>query len=1127
MSTRTHARRWIVGAVAVALAPGMALSAASVAVAAPAPDPVVASGSDWSVTTTPGGYLVDLKLDEPLPMVNDAPTIIVDGEPLGLAQESEDGLSLSIVTNDASVADATDVSKGWSSGEEDKASETTETPVTEESPQSRIMTEQLDALAQAAAVPDPSTLGQYGVTEAEYDFGDQAIALAAIGGIRGEMTGKMYLTDATGERPTIVLLHGRHTSCSGQGANPLRWPCGPTQMNVRSYLGYEGTARALASNGYNVLSIAANSVNSNDNQLALDYGAQARGQLILDTLSMLEKANAGAAVSYDDITTATDTVPSVTTTRTLDEALVRATTRTDQPAAPSGVTAASLKGRFDLDHVGIMGHSRGGEGVVSAATLNQGLAKPFGIESVLPLAPVDFGRMTLPDVPTAVFLPYCDGDVSNQQGQHFIDDSRHAFDDNVLRSAVWVMGANHNFFNTVWTPGLYPAATSDDWSTRDTTSSCSTRDATRLTAAQQYQVGVSYMTGFFRLTMGGETQFQSLFDGSVKPSTTATSYADVRVMATQPASSTSLVTDFTTNNSLIRVSGGATAAVCTNLSGRTVSQSLPFCATTKGSSQVPHWTPGSFAPNVPEFPTTRFLWTGASTTDPSVPSTGQLRITVPADYRDLTTRSQITLKTAPDESVPSGTDFTITVVDGTGATYQVAASALNPLAINRMPGGTNTTLNKIVLQQLTIPTSTITGIDLRDVREIRLTAGVGADGTGTGGVYLSDLAFDTPSVGTPVVQTRTTVNVAPTAVEEGSGPGSAEVAAYLSRADTKPVTGYVSVLGSASGAVGIGMEKVTFQPGETCKTVTVATLGNSAASDKGSTNFKVSATNTSNAVMGAQAFNNLTVREDDGTTGTEIPPVGIQGDACAEYEASLAPVPLAVDKDAVAPGDSFTVTASGFRVGEAVLFGFAGADLGVVIADDAGAATWTVNVPVNSTLGAADVTALGAGSKRDARAAVSVLAPTTTVLAAPTSSTEGEEVAFAATVTGADVEGTVSFTEGDTVLGTADVVDGVATFRYAGLAAGEHTVVASFGQTATAFASVSDPVVITVAAAPVPSPTASPTPGGNAVPAGTGSSSGDLASTGLNVSLWILGSILVLGAGASILVMVRRRRVTE
>ncbi|WP_348788859.1 Ig-like domain repeat protein [Leifsonia sp. NPDC080035] len=1145
-------RRRIALTVAAAVIPIVALTTAPAAVAAPESDPVVAAGADWAVTTTPGGYLVTLELDEPLPMIDDAPTLLADGEPIGLATESPDGLTLGVVTTDPAVAHAESVTKGWSSGEEDKAAESPIAPATPAVPENKTLTKQLKSFAGQAAVDDPSAAGSYGVTEAEYDFGDQAVPLAAIGGIRGELTGKMYLTNASGARPTIVLLHGRHTSCSGTGANPLRWPCGPTQMNIRSYLGYEGTARSLASHGYNVLSIAANSVNSNDNQLALDYGAQARGQLILDTLGMLATANAGRSVSYDDITTATASAPSTTTTRTLDEALLRATTRTDQPAPASTVTAASLKGRFDLGHVGIMGHSRGGEGVVSAATLNQALAKPYGIESVLPLAPVDFGRMTLPDVPTAVFLPYCDGDVSNQQGQHFIDDSRHAFDDDVLRSAVWVMGANHNFFNTVWTPGLYPAATGDDWRTTDTTSTCATTNPTRMTAAQQYQVGVSYMTGFFRLTMGGETQFQSLFDGSVKPSTTATSYADVRVMATQPASKTALVTDFTETSSLVRVSGGATAAVCTNLTGRTVPQSLPFCATAKASAQVPHWTPGSFAPNVPEFPVTRFLWTGASTTDPAVPSTGELRITVPAKLRDASRQAQLTLKTAPDEAVQTGTDFTITVVDGTGKTFAIAASAVNPLAVNRMPGGTNTTLNKVVLQQLTIPTSTITGIDLTDVREIRLTAKVGADGTGTGGVYLSDLAFDTPSVGTAVVQTRTTVNVAPTAVEEGSGPGTADVAVYLNRAEKSPVTAYVSVIGSATGLVGVGMEKVSFGPGETCKAVTVPTLGNTATSASASTAFKVSVTNTTDAVMGAGAFANLTVREDDGVTGTTtaLPPVGAQGDVCAELAAATTPVPLTTSAEDVAPGGAFTLTAAGFRAGETIAFTYGDTALGTAVATAEGTATMEVPVAEDADLGPADATATGSGSARRATVVVSVLAPTvTTLAAAPGKPAAGEKVVLTATVTGRDATGMVTFTDasaanpkprtaalaaGPTKLGEIEVVDGVATLTLpSGLAAGEHTITASFARTATADASTSEPITVTVAAAP-----AAGGPGGSDGP-GNGSGSGpgtqvagsdestgigSLAETGSTIGLWLLAATAAILMGGGVLALSRRRR---
>ena len=82
---------------------------------------------------------------------------------------------------------------------------------------------------------------------------------------------------------------------------------------------------------------------------------------------------------------------------------------------------------MDFSEIGIMGHSRGGEGAVTAGNLNEGLAEPFDIKSIFALAPIDFTRATLPDVVTTTLLPYCDGDVSDQQGQHFYADSREAF----------------------------------------------------------------------------------------------------------------------------------------------------------------------------------------------------------------------------------------------------------------------------------------------------------------------------------------------------------------------------------------------------------------------------------------------------------------------------------------------------------------------------------------------------------------------------------------------------------------------------------------------------------------------------------------------------------------------------
>lgn len=998
----------------------------------------VASGPDFSVERAPGGYTVTLELDRPLPVKDDAPTLVVDGKDIGIATESPKGDTLTVVTSDPAVAEADSVKAGWASRSATARAESTGEVAQPEDLAEPSDLETIDA--------NPASTGSYDFTEADYDFGTQSVALANIGGVRGEMQGRIYLPTTGGRRPVVLLLHGRHSTCYAEGSSgaSLAWPCSGTRpLSIPSYAGYDGTGRALASHGYAVVSISANAINANDNQRAPDQGAQARGQLVLDTLSMLRKADAGESVSLHD------------DARDLDVSL--------DDALEDALDSADLQGRFDLSEIGLMGHSRGGEGITSAATLNAALDEPFGIRSLLPLAPVDFGRMTVPNVPLNVVLPYCDGDVSNQQGQHMLDDSRYAFDDDALRAGTWVMGANHNFFNTVWTPGKFPAGVSDDWGATSTNQTCGPVPAVadtsiRLSAGAQYDLGTAYMAGWFRLTVGGEKQFLPMFDGSgTRPEVVGT--ADVRTVTTAPSSARSTLTTFESTSSLVRTSGPATAQPCASLAGRTIPVAAPACSTL-ASSQVPHWTPASNGGNVPATPVTRFTWTG---------STGAVLVTVPKAGRDASGFDRLSLKMAADESVVTGTDLTLAVKDGSGATWSAPVSELNPYALVRLPAPSNsttTTLKKIVLQQVNVPTSTLkgAGLDVSDVREVRLTAATGADATSTGAAYLSDLAWESSSVGTPTVTKENTVDVFATSVEEGASAGTADVGVYLARAAAKPVVAYVSVLGSTTGRAGIAMEKVTFAPGETCKVVTGSILGDSLPSASAGTAVKVSAINTSGAVMGSKAFGYLTVREDDGVTGSAValPPVGAQGDACDELARSTQVGTVGVDDPTPAPGGAVTLTAKGYRSGEGVTFSLGSSTLGTAIADPAGVAVLSTTVPADAAIGEATVGAVGAGYGLTATGSLEVLAETTTELAIdPELPAINQPVTLTATVTGGD-GGTVTFADGDTVLGTATVEGDTATLEVPGFKAGSHELVASLAKTGTTQASQSGAVSFTL-----------------------------------------------------------------
>ena len=941
------------------IAPTLALPAA----AAPVDDPVVASGDNWSVTDLGGVYEVELELDSPLEMRSDAPTIEIDGEAVGFARESADGKKLTVLTSDPIVRDPENVEAGWFAEAGTAEEVVADVPAVEVAP---TETPELGA--------DPAEHGDYAYTESLYRFGDQAIDLAGIGGIRGEVEGKIYLPSTGGARPLVVLLHGRHSSCAGTPANPLRWPCSPSQVSIPSYAGYDGTAESLASNGYAVVSISANAINSNDNQLALDFGARARGQLILDTLELLRQANTGEPVVLHDAATGVDV--------TLADALTGngGTEAARIDPAIVEITPSDLVGRFDFSRIGLMGHSRGGEGVTSAATLNQALAEPFNIVSTLPLAPVDFGRMTVPNVPNLVILPYCDGDVSNQQGQHMNDDARYAFGDDVLRSDVWVMGANHNFFNTVWTPGLYSFNVSDDWSGTSTTSAravdsvCGTAgpavDTTiRLAPSVQYDVGTSLMTGWFRATVGGEEQFLAPFDGS-GAKTTTTADVDVRTVATQPGSARADIETFEGPSTTARTYGSASLSVCASLAGRTVPQELPACSTL-ASAQVPHWTNVRFANDVPATPVARLRWTDAP---------GEIRVAVPAEQRDASSYTSLSFRTAADESVPygGGTDLTISVIDGAGASFSVPASEVNPAALLRLPQSTQnpTTLGKIVLQKVNLPLADLAaaGLDVTDLREVRLAGATGVSGA-AGAAYVSDLSFDRPALGQAAPKTMVAVDTATTYVEERVGPNEVQVPVVLSAPATVASDVYVSVLGSTAttSKVGVVAQKLTFAPGEVCKAVTVPTYGDTTAATAASTVYTIAVTNTRGVVMGDEAFGQVVVREDDGVIdASELPLVGVAGDACAEVAARAKGGSLSAPNKPVAPGAHVTLTGKGFRAGESVAVTAGDIVLGSAVTGADGSVKITLVVPAATPNGDLTVAAEGAGSSITADGTIKV-----------------------------------------------------------------------------------------------------------------------------------------------------------
>ncbi|MFC0115163.1 hypothetical protein [Kibdelosporangium aridum] len=322
--------------------------------------------------------------------------------------------------------------------------------------------------------PYKTTAGEYTVDSIKLPDYPQAI----------EMQGLVVApVGAPGRRPLAVFLHGRHTTCYDP-ADPdfidISWPCAPGKKAIPSHAGYQQAQQLLASQGYVTVSISANGINGQDASV-LDLGAQGRSSLVRSHLTRwADWAGAGR-----------DTAPDI-------------------------VKAAPVA---DLSNVFLMGHSRGGEGVNRAAI--DSLNPPAGdtiptrwkIRGTLLIGPTIFGHNPAPDVPSATILPGCDGDVSDLQGQVFIDATRGVSRGAALHSALYFVGANHNYFNTEWTPGQAAAPAWDDFRATDD-AVCTPGTPTRLTAAQQQTAGATYIAAAAHLFVGGDRRVLPLLDGS-------------------------------------------------------------------------------------------------------------------------------------------------------------------------------------------------------------------------------------------------------------------------------------------------------------------------------------------------------------------------------------------------------------------------------------------------------------------------------------------------------------------------------------------------------------------------------------------------------------------------------------
>jgi hypothetical protein len=525
-----------------------------------------------------------------------------------------------------------------------------------------------------------------------------------------EMVGHVVApADATDASPLVLFLHGRHDICyrppkgGGPGiAFPTGdhvWSCPAGELPIPSYLGYDYVQRTLASQGYVTVSISADAINALDFRDA-DGGAQARAALIQDHLR--------AWVGF----VADGTHPA------------------------------------DLSDVVLVGHSRGGEGV-NRASLDLPTDEGYAVTGQVLIGPTDFAFQAAPATPTVTILPYCDGDVSDLQGQNFTDDGRDITADPAadlaFHSSILVMGANHNFFNSEWTPGIAAAPSFDDWFSPPH-STCGTQSANRLSAGQQRKVGRAYIAGAVHLFADGDTSALPLFDGSAV-SVPSAGNADVRSHALGGG----MVTFRPAVDGTVGAGATADVRLCTGISD---SDDPTACQQHASSGRAPHW-PSAFFTGVP---VRQFLQVGWN----AVGQQGGLDLSAPAD---LSGDSRLDLRTIVDPRVgPVQVGVSITDAGGnTAVLTPVGGGNLDPL-----PSG-SFSLSKRWGQDLRVSLADATGVDLTQVAEIGLVSR-----NASGRVFLVDLSA-TP-VGGPSADPTPAVPVFSIGtVQQQEGNGTAKV----------------------------------------------------------------------------------------------------------------------------------------------------------------------------------------------------------------------------------------------------------------------------------------------------------------------------------------------------------------
>lgn len=547
--------------------------------------------------------------------------------------------------------------------------------------------------AMAQVAPDANTVGPQVITSAEYKL-PAAVDADILPGRTTELWARVYRpkTLGTGTYPLIVLLHGNHATC-GRGSNPRiddrvdytnSGTCPVGYVVAPNHAGYAYVADKLASWGYIVVSINANRGINAAGGVSGDSGLNlARGRLILKHLQKLSEWNKNGGT-------------------------------------PSTL-GVELKGRIDFSQVGLIGHSRGGEGIRAAynqyrdtgSSWPAKILSPISFRALFEIGPVDgqTSRVLNADGTTwSVLLPMCDGDVSNLQGIKPFDRMMRISSENPVhqKSALAVWGTNHNFYNTEWQ--------------RSDSSGCQGHTAlfpSTMGSPQQRDTAAYAVLSMMRGNVGpsADPAYNKLFVSRYALPTKLAAITPIeRSFQDSASASVGIVLD-----DFDKPTGTSTAGAANEASGVTVSHGLVGNRHESGQRGA------------------ALSWTSASANtyfQSNFAAAGSGRDVSPYAFLNLRVARQ---QSASNPATPTATNFKVQLVDSTGATS--AAVPISSYVRLTGPVGGPAGLH-ILLQSAQIPLSSFGTFARTRVRGVRLRF----DDTKQGAIFVANLRFSNSKV---------------------------------------------------------------------------------------------------------------------------------------------------------------------------------------------------------------------------------------------------------------------------------------------------------------------------------------------------------------------------------------------